>query len=306
MNRYLQINPEIQAALLAKQPIVALESTIISHGMPYPQNVATALRCEQAVRDHGAIPATVAVLEGQIVVGLTPAQIETIGKNGHDVLKTSRRDLPFVLANRRLGATTVSATMIACELAGIRFFATGGVGGVHRGAETTMDISADLDELGKTSVCVVCAGIKSILDLEKTLEYLETKGVPVIGYQTDVLPAFYTRVSPFSVPFRLDSPEAIARMAKAKWDVGLAGGMIVANPIPEAWSYDPQTIETAISSALDDLAKAEVKGHDSTPFLLQRVSELTEGKSLEANIALVIDNCRLAAKIAVAYAALEE
>jgi pseudouridine-5'-phosphate glycosidase len=302
----LIIRPDIALALREGKPVVALESTIISHGMPWPQNRETALRCEQAVRDGGALPATIALLEGKLVVGLTSEQIDVIAQSGEAVVKTSRRDFGFVLSRKLLGATTVAGTMIACRLAGIRFFATGGIGGVHRGAETTMDISADLDELGKTSVCVVCAGVKSILDLPKTLEYLETKGVPVIGYQSNVLPAFYTRLSPYPVPYRLDTPEAVAAMANAKWASGLLGGVIVANPIPEEWSYDPKAIDAAITEALADLEKAEVKGRDSTPFLLKRVSELTEGKSLEANIALVLNNCRLAAEIAVAYARLEK
>lgn len=302
MNAYLEIRPDVAEAIRAGKPVVALESTIISHGMPYPENVKTALACEEAVRSSGALPATVAVLHGKLVVGLSPDQIEFLGKSGHSVLKTSRRDLGSVLSRRQTGATTVAGTMIACALAGIRFFATGGIGGVHRGAETTMDVSADLEELAKTPVCVVCAGIKSILDLGKTLEYLETRGVPVVGYGTDVLPAFFTRVSEFPVPFRLDSPKDVAAMARAQWGLGLPGGIVVANPIPEADSFDPKKIEEAIKKAIEDQKAAGVTGKDSTPFLLSRVSELTAGGSLESNIALVLNNCRLAAEIACAYA----
>lgn len=302
MNPYLDIRPDVASALAAGRPVVALESTIISHGMPYPENVKTALSCEEAVRSEGALPATVAVLDGKLVVGLSPDQIEFLGKSGRSVLKTSRRDLGAVLSRRQTGATTVAGTMIACSLAGIRFFATGGIGGVHRGAETTMDVSADLEELAKTPVCVVCAGVKSILDLGKTLEYLETRGVPVIGFGTDVLPAFYTRRSAFPVPFRQDTAEAVAEMARAQWGLGLTGGIVVANPIPEPDSFDPQKIEEAIERALSDQKVAGIVGKDSTPFLLSRVSELTSGGSLESNIALVLNNCRLAARIACAYA----
>jgi pseudouridine-5'-phosphate glycosidase len=306
MRQYLQINPEVADALRKKLPVVALESTIISHGMPYPQNVQTALECENIIRENGAVPATIAILDGKIVVGLTPAQIEILGKTGEKVIKTSRRDIPYVLAKKVSGAMTVSGTMIAAQLAGIRFFATGGIGGVHRGAELSMDISADLDEFAKTSVCVVCAGAKSILDLPKTLEYLETKGVPVIGYQTDSLPAFFTRTSASNVNFRLDTPEAIAELAAIKWKLGLEGGIVVANPIPEAFSYDQKAIDAAIDAALSDMKKQGIQGQETTPFLLKKINELTGGASLRANIALVKNNCRLAASIAKAYHSKEE
>ncbi|MDD3126074.1 MAG: pseudouridine-5'-phosphate glycosidase [Candidatus Izemoplasmatales bacterium] len=306
MRDYLKINPEVNEALARKQPVVALESTIISHGMPYPENVKTALACEAKVREAGAIPATIAIIDGKIIVGLTVAEIELIGQAGETVVKTSRRDLPYVISNKLNGALTVSGTMIVSALAGIKFFATGGIGGVHRGAEITMDISADLEELAHTNVCVVCAGIKSILDLPKTLEYLETKGVPVLGYQTDSLPAFYLSTSPYKVNYQLKTPQAIAQLAKTKWDLGLQGGIVVTNPIPKALSADPELIDQAIDQALKAMQAAKIQGKESTPFLLKRVAEITGGQSLQANIALVLNNCRLAAEIAKAYWNMED
>jgi pseudouridine-5'-phosphate glycosidase len=298
---YIRINPEIETAIAKGKPVVALESTIISHGMPYPENVKTALECEAKVRDCGAIPATIAVLDGKIVVGLTAAQIEIIGKAGEAVVKTSRRDLPYVISKHLSGALTVSGTMIACEIAGIKFFATGGIGGVHRGAEITMDISADLDEFAHTSVCVICAGAKSILDLPKTLEYLETKGVPVVGFKTDFLPAFFVKTSPYIVNYRLDTPEAIAQMVKVKWDLGLKGGIVIANPIPDEYAADPKVIDQAISQAIAEMPNAHIVGKDTTPYLLKRIAQITGGESLKANIALVLNNCSLAAQIAKNY-----
>jgi pseudouridine-5'-phosphate glycosidase len=305
MPNYLRISPEVVHALAKGIPVVALESTIISHGMPYPENVTTAHLCEQTVRENGAVPATIAILNGEIVVGLSITEIEQIGRRGEAAIKTSRRDIPFVLASHQDGAMTVSGTMIAASLAGIRFFATGGIGGVHRNAESTMDISADLDELAKTSVCVVCAGAKSILDLPKTLEYLETKGVPVIGYQTDYLPAFFTKSSSCHLDHRLDTPQAIAAMAKLKWELGLLGGILIANPIPDAFSFDAVQIERAIEVAVDEMNHQGIHGKETTPFLLKRIAQITGGESLKSNIALVTNNCRLAAKIAVAYQELE-
>lgn len=306
MSHLIRVAPGVASALAQGLPVVALESTIISHGMPYPENVKTALLCEQTIRDNGAVPATIAIVNGQIVVGLSVEEIEHLGQHGEAAIKTSRRDLPFVLSQQKDGALTVSATMIAASLAGIKFFATGGIGGVHRGAELTMDISADLEELAQTSVCVICAGAKSILDLPKTLEYLETKGVPVIGYQTSYLPAFFTKSSNYRVNYRLDTPKEIAQMAKVKWELGLKGGIVVANPIPDEYSYDPAEIDQAIELALLDMNQLGIAGKDTTPYLLKRISELTGGESLSANIALVANNCRLAAQIAKAYFLPEE
>ena len=300
MKNCLDLSHDVQRALSSGTPVVALESTIISHGMPYPQNVETALRVEQTVRDNGAVPATVAIIGGRLKAGLTPDEIEYLGKKGQAVTKASRRDLPILVSKKADGATTVATTMIIAAMAGIRVFATGGVGGVHRGAEITMDISADLEELAMTPVMVVCAGAKSILDLGLTLEYLETKGVPVIGYQTSELPAFYTRSSGFSVDYRLDSPEEIAAAFKTKLDLGLRGGMLVTNPIPEEYSMDPAVINAAIENALDACKAAGIKGKQTTPFLLAKVKELTGGDSLASNIRLVLNNAALAAKIACA------
>ncbi|MBN1241460.1 MAG: pseudouridine-5'-phosphate glycosidase [Spirochaetales bacterium] len=300
MNRYLDRSPEVAAALDAGRPVVALESTIISHGMPYPRNVETALAVEAAVREAGAVPATIAILGGRLKAGLSEGEIEALGKAGLAVLKASRRDLPSIVARSLDGATTVAATMIIAELAGIRVFATGGIGGVHRGAERSFDISADLEELGRTSVAVVCAGAKSILDLPKTLEYLETRGVPVVGYGTDEFPAFYTSRSGLALEERSDSPEDLAALIAAKWSLGLSGGVVVANPIPASMSMPEKLINGAIDKALEEMAANGVKGKEVTPFLLAKVKELTGGDSLESNIALVLNNARLAAKLAAA------
>lgn len=300
-HEYLDIAPEVAEAITENRPVVALESTIISHGMPYPQNVETALQVEQVIRDAGAVPATIAVIGGRMKAGLTREDIELLGKLGEQVTKVSRRDLPFVVAGGQHGATTVASTMIIAEMAQIRVFATGGIGGVHRGAEHSMDISADLQELAKTSVTVVCAGAKSILDLGLTLEYLETQGVPVIGYQTPSLPAFFCRTSPFGVSITLDTPQQIAQAMHAKWSMGLRGGLVVANPIPEAYAMPEVRINGAIEQALAESVEQGVAGKDVTPFLLARVCELTGGNSLTANIQLVFNNARLAASIACDY-----
>ena len=298
MNEYLDISPEVQAALKEHKPVVALESTIISHGMPYPQNVETALNVEKIIRENGAVPATIAIIGGRLKAGLSKEEIEHLGKAGTAVTKASRRDLPVLCAKGMDGATTVATTMIIAAMAGISVFATGGVGGVHRGAEVTMDISADLEELGRTNVMVVCAGAKSILDLGLTLEYLETKGVPVIGYGTSELPAFYTGKSGFGVDYRLDTPEELAAAFAAKMKMGLQGGMLVTNPIPEEYSMDPDRINAAIEQALAEAAEKGVKGKATTPFLLAKVKELTGGDSLNSNIRLVYNNAALAAKTA--------
>ena len=297
----LDILPEVHAALAAQQPVVALESTIISHGMPYPQNVETALRVEAQVRAHGAIPATIAVLHGRLKVGLTPDEIALLGQTGRQAVKVSRRDLPIVLASGRAGATTVAGTMIIAALAGIRVFATGGLGGVHRGAQTTMDISADLPELAQTPVAVVCAGAKSILDLSLTLEYLETHGVPVLGFQTDEFPAFFTRESGLPVDARCDTPEQVAAILGARWLLG-HGGVVVANPIPRELAMPRAVIDAATEQALVEAQAQGIVGKAVTPFLLARVNVLTGGDSLTANIGLVLHNARLAAQIAVALA----
>ena len=302
MNKYLNIHPQVATALDARQPVVALESTIISHGMPYPQNVQTALRVEAEVRSHGAVPATIAILNGRLKIGLDAADIEMLGQLGPSAIKVSRRDVPFLVAAGQSGATTVAATMMLAAMAGIAVFATGGIGGVHRGAQQTFDVSADLQELARTPVAVVCAGAKSILDLGLTLEYLETQGVPVIGFNTASLPAFFTRGSAFNVDYRLDSPEAIARVMHAKWGMNLAGGLVIANPIPETFAMPQATIDTAIAQALQDAAAQHISGKAITPFLLDRVNHLTGGGSLAANIELVMNNARLAANIARAYA----
>ena len=302
MNKYLDISPEVKAALEAGKPVVALESTIISHGMPYPTNVETALLVEQTLRDNGAVPATIAVIGGRLKAGLSKEEIEYLGKTGRGVAKASRRDLPALVARGADGATTVTTTMIIAHMAGIQVFATGGIGGVHRGAETTMDISADLEELAQTPVMVVCAGAKSILDLGLTLEYLETKGVPVIGYGTEELPAFYTRKSGFGVDYRVDSPEELAAMFAAQRDLGYKGGMLVTNPIPEEYAMPKDVIDAAIEQALRECKEQGVHGKETTPFLLARVVELTGGDSLESNIQLVLNNARVAARTAAALA----
>ena len=302
MNKYLDISPEVKAALEAGKPVVALESTIISHGMPYPKNVETALLVEQTLRDNGAVPATIAVIGGRLKAGLSKEEIEYLGKTGRGVAKASRRDLPALVARGADGATTVTTTMIIAHMAGIQVFATGGIGGVHRGAETTMDISADLEELAQTPVMVVCAGAKSILDLGLTLEYLETKGVPVIGYGTEELPAFYTRKSGFGVDYRVDSPEELAAMFAAQRDLGYKGGMLVTNPIPEEYAMPKDVIDAAIERALRECKEQGVHGKETTPFLLARVVELIGGDSLESNIQLVLNNARVAARTAAALA----
>jgi pseudouridine-5'-phosphate glycosidase len=306
MNQFISMNQEVATALKEHKPVVALESTIISHGMPYPENVETALRCEEIIRTHNAVPATIAIINGQLKVGLTKEEIDYLGKKGKAIVKTSRRDIAYNVANKIDGSTTVSATMFIASLAGIQTFATGGIGGVHRHAEITMDISADLEELAMTNVMVVCAGIKSILDLGKTLEYLETKGVPVIGYQTDMLPAFYSRDSEFKVDFNIDTPEAIAKMFYIKDHLNLRGGMLVTNPIPERYSMPAKEINTVIDEAIVEMDKLGIKGKESTPYLLGKVAAITKGQSLAANIQLVYNNCRLAAKIAVSHAALKQ
>ena len=301
MNKYLDISPEVAEALNSGKPVVALESTIISHGMPYPRNVETALLVEQTIRENGAVPATIAIIGGRLKAGLSKDEIEYLGKSGRNVAKTSRRDIAALVARKADGATTVTTTMMIAHMAGIKIFATGGIGGVHRGAETTMDISADLEELAQTPVMVVCAGAKSILDLGLTLEYLETKGVPVIGYGTNELPAFYTRQSGFGVDYRMDSPEELAAAFKASHDMGLKGGMLVTNPIPEEYAMPLSTINAAIDQAIAECNAQGIHGKKTTPFLLARVAELTGGDSLASNIQLVFNNARLAARTAAAY-----
>ena len=301
MNAYLDVNPEVAAALAEGKPVVALESTIISHGMPYPQNVETALNVEKIIRENGAVPATIAVIGGRLKAGLSAEEIEYFGKKGKAIAKASRRDLAVLCARGEDGATTVTTTRIIAHMAGIKFFATGGIGGVHRGAETTMDISADLEELGQTPVMVVCAGAKSILDLGLTLEYLETKGVPVLGYGTDELPAFYTRKSGFGVDYRIDTPEELAAAFKAQNEMELGGGMLVTNPIPEEYAMPLETINAAIEQAVSECNAQGIHGKETTPFLLARVSELTGGDSLASNIRLVYNNAKVAAQTAVAY-----
>mgnify|MGYP000297414435 FL=1 len=300
---HLDILPEVADALSQGRPVVALESTIISHGMPWPQNAEMANTVEEAVRATGAIPATIAVIAGRLKVGLTTDEIQLLARQGDAVMKCSRRDLPYVVSQGKHGATTVSATMIIAHMAGIRVFATGGIGGVHRGASESMDISADLTELGRTPVAVVCAGVKSILDIGLTLEYLETQGVPVLGFQTAALPAFYSRDSGFGVDFAIDSPADVARFLKAQWSMGMTGGAVIANPVPEADSLPREMIDAHISQALTEADAQGIKGKNITPFLLKRVTELTDGVSLVTNIALVLNNAKVAGEIAVAYSA---
>jgi pseudouridine-5'-phosphate glycosidase len=301
-NDFLDISAEVAAAISAGKAVVALESTIISHGMPYPQNVETAVLVEDTVRQAGAVPATIAVLNGRLKAGLTAEEIQQLGKRGTDVVKCSRRDLPFVVARNEDGATTVAATMIIAAMAGIRVFATGGIGGVHRGVEETMDVSADLDELARTNVAVVCAGIKSVLDIGRTLEYLETKGVPVVGFQTDTLPAFYTRESAYPVDYCVESAAEAAAAITAKGKMRLDGGMVIAVPIPAEHALDRDEINAVIEEALAEMGRLGITGKETTPFLLGRIAEKTGGKSLEANIQLVINNARVAAEIAVELA----
>ena len=300
MNKYLDVAPEVAQAIAEGKPVVALESTIISHGMPYPQNVETALNVEKIIRENGAVPATIAIIGGRLKAGLSPEEIEYLGKKGHDVAKASRRDLPVLIARGQDGATTVTTTMIIAHMAGISVFATGGIGGVHRGAEKTMDVSADLEELAQTPVMVICAGAKSILDLGLTLEYLETRGVPVIGYGTEELPAFYTRRSGFKVDYRIDTPEELAAAFSAERELGLKGGMLVTNPIPEQYSMDKAVIDAAIDKAIAEANAMGIHGKETTPFLLAKVKDLTGGDSLDSNIQLVYNNAALAAKTAAA------
>ena len=301
LNQYLDIAPEVAEAIAHNKPVVALESTIISHGMPYPQNVETALKVEQIIRDNGAVPATIAIIGGRLKAGCSKEDIEYLGKEGTRVNKASRRDLAVLVSRGADGATTVTTTMIIAHMAGIQIFATGGIGGVHRGAETTMDISADLEELAHTPVMVVCAGAKSILDLGLTLEYLETHGVPVIGYGTKELPAFYTRQSGFGVDYRMDTPEELASAFKVQNDLGLNGGMLVTNPIPEEYAMPLDVINAAIDQAVAESVEKGIHGKATTPFLLARVAEITGGDSLASNIRLVYNNAKLAAQTAAAY-----
>lgn len=304
MQQYIKMHPEVEQALSAGKPVVALESTIISHGMPYPDNVKMAKKVEQIIRNVGAIPATIAILNGVITVGLTAEDIEMLATD-KNVYKVGKRDFAYVVSQGKTGATTVSGTSLVAQMAGIKVFATGGIGGVHRGAQETFDISRDLEELSEVDIAVVCAGAKSILDLGLTLEYLETKGVEVIGYQTDLLPAFYTRTSEFHVNYRLDTPRAIAQLMHAKWSMGLKGGIVVTNPIPEAYAMDVAVINEAIESALKEANQKGMKGQDVTPFLLSKIKHLTEGTSLDSNIELVYNNARLAAEIAIAFATMK-
>ncbi len=297
---YIDFSEEALNALRCYKPIVALESTIISHGMPYPENISTAQELEKIIRDNGAVPATIAIINGRIKIGLSHSELEFLAKS-KDVVKVSRRDIPSVIALGKTGATTVASTMIFAQMAGIKIFATGGIGGVHRGAEISFDISADLIELSQTNVAVVCAGVKSILDIGKTLEKLETLGVPVLGYQTNEFPSFYTRKSGFGVDYQIDNVEAIGKMLKVKWDLNLDGGVVIANPIPAEYELNQEVISKAINDALAEADKNNIKGKGVTPFLLSKVKELTAGESLEANIELVKNNAKLAAQIAVWY-----
>jgi pseudouridylate synthase len=299
---YLELNPLVSSALKEGKPVVALESTIISHGMPYPQNVETALMVEAKVRENGATPATIAIINGKMKAGLTVDEIEILGKQGQDVTKVSRRDIPMILSKKMNGATTVASTMIIANMAGIHIFATGGIGGVHRGGGETFDVSADLQELAQTDVAVVCAGAKSILDIGLTLEYLETHGVPVIGFKTDDFPAFFTRNSGFGVDYRLNTEGEVAEMLKIKWQIPLSGGVIIANPVPIEFESDPNVIDKAIRKALRNAEEQGIKGKQITPFLLSEIEQITEGLSLKTNIQLVLNNAALAARLAVAYA----
>ena len=296
----MKISKEVQEAIKLNKPVVALESTIISHGMPYPKNVECALLVEKTIRENGAIPATIGIIEGEPIIGMSPEEIEEFGKR-KGIVKCSRRDLPIVFAKKMWGATTVSATMILAEKAGIEFFVTGGIGGVHKGATETFDISADLDELGKTNVSVICAGPKAILDLGLTLEYLETKGVPVIGFNSDKLPAFYTRTSEFNVLYNAKNPAEIAQIVKSKREYELNGGVLVCNPVPEEYSMDSNYINEIIEKALIEMKENGIVGKEQTPFLLSKIVELTGGESLETNIKLILNNAKLGAQIALEY-----
>ncbi|MBS1519277.1 MAG: pseudouridine-5'-phosphate glycosidase [Bacteroidetes bacterium] len=300
LSEYLDLSEEVRSAVKESRPLVALESTIISHGMPYPQNLETALDVEKTVRENGAVPATIAIIKGKIKAGLSSDELEILSngkKNGAEILKASRRDIPYIISKRLCAATTVSATMIFAEMAGIKIFATGGIGGVHRNAQNTFDISADLTELSRTNVAVVSAGVKSILDIGLTLEYLETMGVPVIGYRTDEFPAFYTRESGFKVNYKLDNPAEIAQLIKVKSELGLKGGIVIANPVPEKYSMDKNIIDDAIKKALGKAEEAGIKGKEVTPYLLSEIKNITGGKSLVSNIKLVLNNAELAAGV---------
>ncbi len=297
MNSFIDISPKVLKALTENKPVVALESTIISHGMPYPQNVEMALSVEKIIESEGCVPATIAILNGRIKVGLTPDEITRLAQL-KDVIKASKRDLAYIVSQQKNGATTVSGTILVCSMVGIKMFATGGIGGVHRDAQETFDISRDLEELANENVAVVCAGAKSILDLGLTLEYLETKGVEVIGYQTSELPAFYTRTSGFKVDYQMDTPQEVANLLKTKWSMGLRGGVVIANPIPASYSLDPNIINHEIDLALLSAKNEQIKGKDMTPYLLSKIKSLTDGVSLEANIKLVFNNAKVAAQIA--------
>ncbi|MGI9271197.1 MAG: pseudouridine-5'-phosphate glycosidase [Woeseiaceae bacterium] len=302
LNEFLDIAPDVAAALRAGQAVVALESTIISHGMPFPRNVETATAVENTIRAGGAIPATIAILKGRLKVGLTPDEIQYLGEQGQNAIKCSRRDIPFVVSQAEDGATTVATTMIIAAMAGIQVFATGGIGGVHRGVEETMDVSADLEELARTNVAVVCAGVKSILDIGRTLEYLETKGVPVVGYRIDHLPAFFCRDSGFGVDYRVETPAETAAAMRAKWDMGLEGGMLVGVPIPEEHALSRNEIDSVIEDAISEMQQQRITGKDTTPFLLASIVDRTDGRSLDANIQLVLNNAAVATDIAKAFA----
>lgn len=300
MKYQIKYSEEVLKAIQNNLPVVALESTIISHGMPYPDNLEVAIKCEKIIRENGAVPATIAIIKGQIVVGINEEELEYMASS-KDILKVSRRDLPYVISQKLSGATTVATTSLIANLAGIHFFATGGIGGVHRGVSETWDISADLEELGMTNICVVSAGAKSILDLPKTLEYLETKGVPVVGYNTSIFPAFFCNESSEKVPLRLDTPKEIAEMIKVKWDLGLDGGILVANPIDRKYSLSKEMIDNVINEAILEMNSLKIIGKEVTPFLLSKINEITKGNSLAANKQLVYSNCKLATQIAKAY-----
>lgn len=295
---FLEINPIVKEALDSNKPVIALESTIISHGMPYPKNMETALHVEEIIKNAGCVPATIGIINGKLKIGLTKDEIQILAKEGLKVTKVSRRDIPYVVSNKLNGATTVAGTMIASSLAGIKIFATGGIGGVHRGAETTMDISADLEELSRTNVAVICAGAKSILDLRLTLEYLETKGVPVLGYKTKELPAFFTSKSGLNLDYKMESAKQIADLLNTKWNLGINGGVVIANPIPHEFEMDSKLIEDVIEKAIEKANSLGIKGKDTTPFLLDEIQKVTSGNSLEANIHLVYNNVKLACEIA--------
>ncbi|MBO5555339.1 MAG: pseudouridine-5'-phosphate glycosidase [Solobacterium sp.] len=296
-----RVNPEVSKALAENRPVIALESTIVSHGMPYPQNVETALNVEKVVREHGGVPATIGIIDGVGVVGMTSEEIEEFGKRGMSIPKVSRRDLPIIRASKSWGATTVATTMIFAAMAGVKFFVTGGIGGVHRGAENTFDISADLEELGRTDVTVICAGAKAILDLPKTLEVLETKGVPVLGFQTSELPAFYTRTSGLKVDYAIRDYEDGARIVRAKHEMGLSGGILITNPIPEKYSIPAEQINAVIEKAIAEMDERGIKGKECTPFLLAKIAEITGGESLASNSQLVYNNAAVGTEIAKAY-----